>query len=191
MASDGYTFSIPAPDRRLDGQDFLSGPEHWVRTAAPVGAALPGTEGITQMLERRKAADGKIEEHWESCDGSCGPGCGGGDELMGGCEAVNGPDNPIRHTWHGADGRKVSCAYERWQCKTHPKCVDHDACLLKCKIGSDDASGCATLCHIKATGFCGTLGGWINGNPSDGCWDRKLTYSRVILGSCQDVAATR
>src|SRR4051812_32887384 len=132
--ADPYTYSLPIPDRRLDSKDFLSGPEFWVGTVAPVEAQLPGTIPLTQMHLRRTGTDGKTEEHWESCDDACGPGCGGGGKLMGGCHVVNGIQNPATQVWIKPDGGTVTCGYETWACKTHDKCVKHDRCLLKCKV---------------------------------------------------------
>ena len=58
--------------------------------------------------------------------------------------------------------------------------------MLDCKIGHHaSVSVCKAKCDLLAAGFCGTVGGWIWGNPIWGCSDRKINYSRVIAGSCR------
>ncbi|HXH31376.1 MAG TPA: hypothetical protein VNJ01_11230 [Bacteriovoracaceae bacterium] len=187
-ANDPYTHSLKTPDRRLDGLNFLSGPQHWVGTVAPVEATLPGTLPVTKMHARRRASDGKTEEHWESCDDSCGPGCGQKTDLMLGCKVLNGASDPLLHTWTKSDGGKVSCEYEAWECKAHPKCTTHDRCLIDCKVNQKKSnSACKLACHASAAGFCSSVGGWTKGDPIKGCWKSKIKYSRVIQGSCRDI----
>ncbi len=187
-ASDPYTYDLKSPDRRLDGLNFLAGPENWVGTVDPVKPTLPKTQPVTVMHGRRIAADKKVEEHWESCDDSCGPGCGAKKNLMLGCEVLAGPSDPILHTWTKKDGGKVTCEYEAWSCKAHPKCATHDRCLIDCKVNKKlSTKACKLACHASAAGFCSTVGGWITGDPVKGCWKSKIEYSRVIKGSCRDI----